>query len=153
MLRNLLIISCSKSKNKTKKLLPAIERYTGAWYEVINKLKKENKFPSNLDIVIISAKYGFLKSADLIEDYDVRMDEKIAKELNYEILEKFKPLLEKKYYDTIFINLGKDYLPAIHGLEILISQNTKVIYAKGKLGERKSQMKKWILSLENQALK
>jgi len=68
-------------------------------------------------------------------------------------LEKFKPLLEKKYYDTIFINLGKDYLPAIHGLEILISQNTKVIYAKGKVGERKSQMKNWILSLENQAFK
>lgn len=129
-------------------LLPAIERYTGAWYEVISKLKKENKFPLNLEIVIISAKYGFLKSTDLIEDYDLEMNEKRAKRLNFEILGKFKLLLEKKHYDTVFINLGKDYLPAIHGLENIIRQNTQVIYAKGRLGERKSQMKNWTLSLE-----
>lgn len=148
VVKNLLIISCSKSKNRTKKLLPAIERYTGAWYEVISKLKKENKFPSNLDIVIISAKYGFLKSTDLIEDYDLRMDEKRARGLNYEIMENLNHFLEKKHYNTIFINLGKDYLPAIHGLEDITRQDTKVIYAKGRVGERKSQMKNWILSLE-----
>ena len=147
-MKNLLIISCSKKKNKTKELLPAIERYTGAWYQTINKLKKENKFPSNLDIVIISAKYGFLKSTDLIEDYDQRMNEDRAKELNHEILRKIRSLLEKEHYETIFINLGRDYLPAIYGLENIIPKNTKLFYARGRVGERKRQMKEWILSLK-----
>ena len=76
------------------------------------------------------------------------MDEERAKTLNYKILGKFRSLLEKMHYNTIFINLGKDYLPAIHGLENIIQQDTKVIYAKGRVGERKGQMKNWILSLD-----
>ncbi len=143
--RHLLVISCSERKNKSKNLIPAIERYTGQWYGVINKLKRENKYPINLDVVIISSKYGFLKPDDPIEDYDLRMDEKRAKELNPQIMGKFKMLLESKYYNTIFINLGRDYSPAIDGLKDIIPRNSKTIYAKGKVGERKSQMKKIIL--------
>lgn len=146
--RYLLVISCSKRKNKSENLLPAIERYTGAWYGVINKLKRENRYPPNLDIVIISAKYGFLEPNDPIENYDLRMTEKRAKELNHEIISKFKTLLESTHYNTIYINLGKDYLPAIDGLKDIISQNSKIRYAKGRVGERKSQMKKFILSVE-----
>jgi len=146
--KNLLIVSCSESKDKSSQPIPAIQRYTGPCYKVINKLRKENKFPSNLEIGIISAKYGFLKATDLIEYYDLRMSEKRAKELNREILKKLESLLEEGYFHTIFINLGKDYLPAINGFQNIISQNTKVIFAKGKIGQRLSQMKSWILSLE-----
>jgi len=143
------VISCSERKNKSENLLPAIERYTGAWYGVINKLKRENRYPPNLDIVIISAKYGFLEPNDPIENYDLRMNEKRAKELNHEVISKFKTLLETKHYNTIFINLGKDYLPSIDGLKDIIPKNSKMIYAKGKVGVRKSQMKKFIVSIEN----
>ncbi len=147
MARHLLVISCSDRKNKGSDVLPAIKRYTGAWYGVINKLKRENRYPSNLDIVIISAKYGFLEPNDPLENYDLRMTEKRAKELNHEIISKFKTLLEREHYNTIYINLGKDYLPAIDGLDNIFPQNSKIIYAKGKVGERKGQMKEFILSL------
>lgn len=147
MTRHLLVISCSKSKDKSSDVLPAIKRYTGAWYGVINKLKRENRYPPNLDIVIISAKYGFLKPNDLIENYDLRMTEKQAKELNHEIISKFKMLSKRSIFNTIYINLGKDYLPAIDGLNNIFQQNSKIKYAKGRVGERKSQMKEFILSL------
>lgn len=148
MVKHLLVISCSERKNKSQGAIPAIERYTGAWYGVINKLKRESRYPLNLNIVIISAKYGFLEPDDLIEDYDLRMTEKRAKELNHGIISKFKTLLEGNHYNTIFINLGKDYLPAIDGLEDLIPRNSRIIYAKGRLGERKSQLKEFIVSIE-----
>jgi len=147
MRKYLLIISCSNRKNKDAGFLPAIERYTGAWYGVINKLKRERKFPVNLEIVIISAKYGFLKSNDLIEYYNLRMTQNQAKELNSIIINNFKSLFEERHYCEIFVNLGNDYIPAIKGLEKIVPQETKLLYAKGKVGERKSQMKKWILTI------
>ena len=148
MKKYLLIISCSDRKNRTDGLLPAMKRYIGAWYEVIEKLRREDRLPQNLDTVIISAKYGFLKSNDLIKYYDLRMTEDRAEELNPKILDDFKSLLSNNRYEAIFINLGNDYMPAIKGLEHIISQDTKLNFAEGRVGERKSQMKKWILSLE-----
>ena len=153
MTKNLLIISCSDSKNKSPQPIPAIQRYTGPCYKVLNKLRRENKFPSNLEIGIISAKYGFLRAGDLIEYYDLRMSKKRARELNHEILKKLESLLKERYFHIIFINLGKDYLPAINGFQNIISQNTEVIFAEGKIGQRLSQMKSWILSLEKLQLK
>lgn len=108
--KELLVISCSDRKNNCTEPLPAIERYTGAWYEVINKLKRENKYPSNVDVVIISAEYGFVKSTDIIRDYDLRMTEKRARELRSDILRKFTNLFDSAFYDTIFINLGVEYI-------------------------------------------
>jgi len=144
MKKHLLIISCSERKNKSRELLPAIERYTGAWYGVINKLKRENKFPSNLDVVIISAKYGFLRSDDMTEYYDLKMNKRRAIELNNNIIKEFKKLFEHEHYESIFINLGKDYLPAIEGLQNLIPN---LLFAKGRLGVKKREMRKWILSI------
>jgi len=86
-LRFLLIISCSGRKDKTEGRISAIDRYDGVYYKVIKKLRREDKLPENLDIVIISAKYGFLKPDDLIENYDMRMDEERAKRLNSCIVE------------------------------------------------------------------
>lgn len=147
--RYLLVISCSERKNKSKGLLPAMERYTGprVGYDTIYKLKREKKLPSNLNIVIISAKYGFLKPNDPTEDYDLRMNKKIAEELNCEILSKFRLLLKNRHYDEICIRMSKDHLPAIKGLDSIIPTNTKVIYLDGSL-KAKGQMKNWILSLE-----
>jgi len=68
--------------------------------------------------------------------------------MNREILNKFEMLLKNIRYDSVFINLGKKYLPAVKGIEGIIPKDTKVIYAQGRVGERKGQMKGWILSLK-----
>jgi len=146
--RHLLVISCSKKKNRSETPLPAIERYTGAWYQVINKIKRENRWPKNLDMAIISAKYGFLKPNDIIEYYDLPMDKRRAQEINQEILIKFRSFSKNIRYDSVFINLGKNYLLAVKGIEDVIPRDAKIIYAQGRVGERKSRMKEWILSLE-----
>ena len=143
----LLIVSCSGKKNKTKKKIPAIKRYEGVYYKVINKLKRENKFPSNLDVIIISAKYGFLKQNDLIENYDLKMNKKQARKLNKSIVRDLRNYTRDKKYKEIFINLGKDYMLSIEGFEQFIPKETKIIVANGAIGKKMKQMKEWILRL------
>lgn len=140
----LLIISCSEKKNKTDRKLPAIERYTGVSYSVINKLKREDRFPEDVQIAIISAKYGLLRPDTKVENYDMAMTEQQARILNRSILEAFEAFLINKSFEEIFINLGKYYMISFRGFEKYIHPKTKIIIAKGGLGEKTSEMKRWL---------
>ncbi|NVM54531.1 MAG: peroxide stress protein YaaA [Candidatus Helarchaeota archaeon] len=148
MKKHLLIISCSESKNPNPGMLHAMERYTGAWYGVINKLKKERKFPDNLDILIISAKYGLINSDKNIENYDWKMDESRARELRDSVISKLKNILSKSKYESILINLGSTYMEALYGFEKIIPDTTKISILKGTIGPRKRDLRSWILSIK-----
>ena len=64
--RKLLIVSCSKIK-KNLKQGPAVNIYDGPYYRI---LRKSNL--SNIDVKIISAKYGLIDSNSLISPYEQR---------------------------------------------------------------------------------
>jgi len=147
MKKHLMIISCSNKKNIQPGLLPAIQRYKGAWYGVINKLKREGNHPDNLDILIISAKYGLINSEMQIENYDQKMDYTRARELNEPILNKLKNIISTTSYESILVHLGSTYMAAISGLEKIVPNTTKIQLLKGRIGERKRDMKEWILSI------
>lgn len=147
MKKHLMIISCSDKKDTQPDLLPAIQRYKGAWYGVINKLKREGNLPDNLDILIISAKYGLINSETQIENYDQKMDYSRARELNEPILSKLENTISRTSYERILINLGSTYMAAISGLEKMVPNTTKMQLLKGRIGERKRDMKEWILSI------
>jgi hypothetical protein len=140
-----LIISCSKKKNRMPKKCRAIDIYTGINYKTIKKLKRENKLLKNIDILIISAKYGLIHPDSLINTYEMKMTKKRALELNPVICKKLEGGFDKKKFSEIFINLGKEYMMAINGFEELLPNNTKIVYAHGGIGQRLSQMKKWII--------
>ena len=148
MKKHLLIISCSDSKNPHPGLLPAMERYTGAWYGVINRLKREGRFPDNLDILIISAKYGLISSNEKIENYDQKMNSSRARELRESTINRLKDILSEKRYKSILINLGSMYMEAIYGFERIIPDYTKVIVLEGTIGPRKRDLRSWILSVK-----
>jgi len=152
MSRYLLIIGCSQKKNPSPSPLKALDRYDGVNFRVLKKFKRERRLPETLDIVIISAKYGFLRADENINDYNVRITEKRALELHSEILNELKKLISSNTYKETFINLGKDYLPAIKGIENVVT--CPIVYAEGRIGEKMSAMKKWItrisLSAEDQ---
>lgn len=138
----LLIIGCSQKKNPSPCPVKALDRYDGVNFKVIKKFRRDKKLPENLDIIIISAKYGFLKADEKIDDYDVRMTEKRAQELHPNIVHEMKEFISNKVYEEIFINLGKDYMPAIEGIENLA--NCPVLYAQGRIGEKMGALKKWL---------
>ena len=71
----LLIISCSQRKRQDiDGSCLAIDVYDGPVYRTLRKMLRERgKDLKNLDILIISAKYGLLRHFDTIDPYDQQM--------------------------------------------------------------------------------
>lgn len=148
MKKYLLIISCSKKKKKVNSKLKAIELYDGVIFRTIKKTISESQISELLDILIISAKYGLIKSTDKIRYYDETMNENKVKLLKPQVTKKIQKTL-KNNYDEIFINLGKNYIPLVKGIEKFINSNSRIIYANGKIGKRLKQTKNWLLKLSD----
>jgi cytoplasmic iron level regulating protein YaaA (DUF328/UPF0246 family) len=126
-LKALLIISCGKKKaleSQTRKVR-ASEAYKGPMFQVIQKAKRERRWDPNLFLGIISAKYGFLRSTDSIEDYNLKMTTKIARRVNPQVIQEILKWNEEEKFDYIYILMGKTYLQAIEGLKTHL--DTKVI--------------------------
>ena len=146
MKNSLLIISCSGKKDKTPEKLPALMRYKGPFYPTLHKAIRENRLPKYLDILIISAKYGLLKSEDLIEDYDQKMDVPRANELRPHIQADLKAFLNGKDYDQLFNGLWQVYNKTLEGFD-LEKYCEHVIPMETNRGKRMRQLKQWIIVL------
>jgi|SRR5581483_1933045 cytoplasmic iron level regulating protein YaaA (DUF328/UPF0246 family) len=142
--RKLLLIACSNRKIRTKGLLPAIERYDGVNYRVIHKLQREGKFPKNVDVKILSAKFGLIDALTPIPYYDRRMDVQRAKELHHQVIRELARIVNEPY-EEIFVNMGKTYLGAMEGYAALLP-NTKVKFAEGGIGQKMAAMRGWLMS-------
>lgn len=115
----LLIISCGKKKARelqTRKVR-ASAAYKGPLFQVIQKAKREGRWNPNLFLGIVSAKYGFLRGTDLIEDYDLKMTTKLAKKLNLQVIQEIIKWNKEEKFDLIYVLMGKTYLKATEGLE------------------------------------
>src|SRR5256885_14806426 len=101
----LLIVTCSQRKRAYPELLPALERYDGIFFRILRKARREGNWPDNLDVLIISAKYGLLELDTSIEKYDLRMTVVQAQQLKSVVA----PLLTKRVtdqtYTEIFLNV------------------------------------------------
>lgn len=142
--RYLLIVACSQRKRSDPGLLPAIERYDGVNFRVLKKAQREGYWPESMDLLILSAKYGLLKPNTLIEDYDLRMTRKQAIALQAQVSADLDANLERTPYSEVFINLGKVYMAALGLSKELTTLDKRVHYATGGIGEKMSQMKKWL---------
>jgi hypothetical protein len=149
MKKYLLIISCSKTKHKLNRII-AIDLYNGMYYKVLRKNFNLKDTNNNLDILILSGKYGLINSNDIIDYYDEVMTPKRAKELQNQVITKLKQELKNNNYDEIFITMGKTYELALgdEGKEILKKQGA--IIGNGMIGERLSQLKNWLISITKQ---
>ena len=140
----LLILPCSKQKKPVSKA-PALELYDSPFYRVVRKAK-----PPNLDILILSAKYGLISSNESISYYDQMMTAERAEELASEIIMKLEKSLRYGSYDEIFINLGKTYMLALDdGKNMLDEYN--VYWASGQIGERSHQLKTWLQMISDES--
>jgi cytoplasmic iron level regulating protein YaaA (DUF328/UPF0246 family) len=140
----LLIVACSHRKRSDPGLLPAIELYDGVNFRVLRRAQREGYWPKNLDVLILSAKYGLLKPNTLIEDYDLRMTLERAMALQPQVGADLDRYLERTSYSEVFVNLGKIYKVALDSSKRLRPLDRRVHYATGGIGEKMSQMKKWL---------
>ena len=144
---HLLILGCSdkKTKNPNFDEMPALEVYDGPNYRVLRKFLRENGWPPGLIIKIISAKHKIIDATELIEPYNERLDKKAAKDIRQEVMQNLEELKSPK---TVFINMGKDYLPAISCITTLFG-DSRVEYAEGGIGKKMQKMKQWLHNLPN----
>jgi hypothetical protein len=141
---HLLLVGCSGRKRVTKGKVPALQLYDGVNFRVLRAFLNEHGWPPGLCVKILSAKYGLIDATDLIETYDQRLDQARARQLNGATLKKLAGFGKAS---AVFVNLGSDYLPAIHGIDRLFPG--KVAYAEGGIGLKMARMKEWLLCLPN----
>lgn len=136
----LAILPCSKRK-KDLGSGPAVEVYDGPFYQILRK------YPvNNLDVLIISAKYGLISSHDMISNYDLKMTKEIASRLAGPISEGLTEKIAANQYKEIFINLGQIYMLALGDIDQILKKNECLI-ASGQIGERMHQLKEWLNSI------
>lgn len=143
--RKLLILSCSRKKKMGPELQPALERYDGPNFQILRKFILECPAESrNMDIYILSAKFGLIPANQPIPLYDELMTLPRAKELRSQVSAKLRKIFARRKYQELLINLGQAYLPALSGYEPLLPNNLKVVQASGTLGRRQAMLRDWL---------
>jgi cytoplasmic iron level regulating protein YaaA (DUF328/UPF0246 family) len=146
--RYLLILACAQRKRPDTGLLPAIERYDGVNFRVLQKAKRAGYLSKNLDMLILSAKYGLIKANTPIEKYDLKMTIQRARELQTQVSRNLDAYLVNTEYQEIFVNLGKSYLTVIAISSKMPALHEKIRYASGGIGEKMAQMKNWLCQIQ-----
>ena len=135
----LIIISCSKTKKRLDNV-PAMELYDGQAYRVIRKSS-----PEDIEILIISAKYGLLRSTDIISYYDQVMTVSQAAGMRKEVSAGIMNIVSGENFRRIFINLGFPYNLAVsEELIDFLDEGFNLQVASGPIGKRLHQLKEWL---------
>ena len=141
-MRRLLIVGCSATKRQDNGTMPAVERYDGPTYRCLRKTMREDPITFvEMSAKIISAKYGLIGPQQMISKYDMKMTRERAMELRPEIQNTLTEYLLTHHFSSIFINLGKTYMLTLEGFDW---GNYHPVMATGGIGQKTSQMKKWI---------
>lgn len=144
----LLVISCSKRKIPCSLVekIRALDLYDGPFYRIIRKAFRDRGRPKNLDILILSAKYGLISSEKKITNYDKLMTTEIACKISRQVYRKLESIFWDYEYTEIMINLGKKYTLALeYSKRVLTNQNLR--YGNGGIGDRNRQLKDWLFTI------
>lgn len=143
--RYLLIVACSQRKRVEPGLLAAIERYDGGSFRLLRKARREGYWTDNLDVFILSAKYGLIEASTPIAFYEQRMTPDRARELRDATTRILEGVSDCKTYREIYVDVGQDYLHAVEGVCVLPSTSA-ITYAQGRMGERLARLKSWLVA-------
>ena len=143
--RRLLILSCSKAKRRTSLAVQAIELYDGPAFRVVRRFISNSDISADLDIIILSAKHGFLSSSTRIATYDLRMGSNTVPPPT-KLREQLAVCTLGQHYSEVFINLGSDYLSHLPDLKTVLDGPPSVLTARGRIGERLHSLKEWLFN-------
>lgn len=143
------ILGCSRTKNESPELLPAIQRYDGPSFKVLRRyLDKNPDGGQMLDVFVLSAQYGLISGQTSTANYDRRMTDQRAVEISDKVMEKIQRDLLSKNYDEIFLSMGRAYLRALNGLNELVNGHTEVIISDGTAGRKLTALRNWLWGKE-----
>ena len=138
----LLILSCGATKVKAVGKVRAIDLYDNPLYHSVRRSIREGR-TKDIDIYILSAKHGLMPFDQLIEWYDLKMDESIADTIREEVIRKQTEIL-KTEYESVFINLSEIYLSTMDKSLFPNKWANQTKYANGPINKRIGQTKEWV---------
>ncbi|NIC00931.1 DUF6884 domain-containing protein [Halobacterium sp. R2-5] len=138
---SLLVQGCSKSKNEPGEPVPALDLYSGFFFKIIKKAKREEEFDEDIDLCILSAEHGLIDPDDEISWYDRRMDANRAADLAPEVKKRIVERADD--YERIIVNVGGDYNRALEGVESVLDVPVYFIEGDG-IGYKGSILKQLV---------
>lgn len=148
----LLLIACSATKDGRENVLPAILRYQGISFVPLKALLLANHWPIDVDVMILSAKYGLLQPLDPIPFYDERLTAENATEKR-ELIRQQVSSLELARYTVCMLNLPKGYLDIVEPFESQLQKNNcEILKKRARASDRNDGMIKWLLRIANEGI-
>ena len=139
--RRLLVLSCSDTKCPDVGDKEAIDRYLGPVFQSLKSMGT----PADVDVAIMSAKHGLIRSDTSIQNYNEKMSPKTAEMFKQDAgqMSRIKNTLDG--YDNVIVQGGKDYKDVIRAA----AGDTKITEIPGGrgIGDQRSDMKQAIASV------
>jgi hypothetical protein len=151
MSRRCLIVGCSRTKVDSPQPLSAIQRYDGPAFRVIRRyLSQAPESVQDVDIFVLSAKFGLLSAENKIPSYDRLMTAARAAELRPCVQEAVRVQVCPQKYAEVFLSMGKTYLQAMEGLDTLLGDGVRVIISDSASGQKLTDLQRWLWGTEVQ---
>ncbi len=139
------LLSCTERKRTDSNLLPAIERYDGPLFRVLRRfLRNHPDIREELNIIILSAKFGLIDANKPIPWYELQMTSAKADEMRSQVLAHLKSHFEYNNHKELFVALGAMYFRVIDGFKSIIPPTTKIIRSTGPQGIKAQELKRWL---------
>lgn len=138
------MLSCSARKRSASGPVAALDLYDGVHFKVLRKAIREDACRPNVDVLILSARYGLIDASSLIESYDQRMTASRSEEMRPQVSRELAEHVGCRDYLEIFLNLGKTYLQAVTGWDSQLAGDVRVVQASGSIGQRAAQLRCWL---------
>lgn len=151
-MRRLLIVGCSATKDPAPGFMPALDRYRGAYYQMIRQVPA-GELP---EIVILSAQFGFIPSDGLIRDYNRRLTKaRVAELLKGDRAAELLLILSRDpdedpvVIDEVCIAAGWLYRQLVDQVlgeleRAKVIEIRRRVYTSGGIGTQRSQLKAWL---------
>lgn len=147
----IVITSCSKCKIDKPNLVSAIDRYDGPSFRLLRKYLRQPA--DDIDIFILSAKFGLVSHQTQLPYYEQKLDKFHAEDLGILASSQALPLFADSSGATeIFVNLGKTYFEAFQPTLHQISVDISLTIASGTSGRRLSELHDWLYGEKSRLL-
>jgi hypothetical protein len=143
--RRLLVLACSGRKqgprSETRK---AWDLYDGVAYRLIKKAQRNGVFARDVDVMILSAKYGLISPSRRIGWYEQRIDRDRSVELKGRVTSRLRQIVSKTNYREVLLWMGKDYLNSFEPFNSWNLSESRILVARGSIGFKLAQLSQWI---------
>lgn len=140
----LLLVSCSGEKHFTTEAVPAWHLYQGVSFRVLKRAVREGRWPTDLDVVILSARYGILAPDQPVLWYEERMTQQRAGALQHPVHLALDRILRGRGYRQLLVQAGRVYRQALRLTPTWMPPGVSVHVATGGIGEQLHQLRTWL---------